>query len=153
MTKAEVDAFLREPHIGRLATVREDGYPHMTPIWPVWDGKVISFALGEHRVHIQNLRRDPRATVIIDEDWRPRAKRYAAGAAAVVFRGEVEVLDLEASVEPLRQMFIEHAEKFLDGAVGDSDYWETETGERYHVCLFTPKVMTNWDFRKFHGRT
>ena len=27
MTSEEVDAFLREPHIGRLATIREDGFP------------------------------------------------------------------------------------------------------------------------------
>jgi nitroimidazol reductase NimA-like FMN-containing flavoprotein (pyridoxamine 5'-phosphate oxidase superfamily) len=151
MTPEEVDAFLREPHIGRLATVREDGFPHLTPVWPMWDGKLLSFALGENRIHIRNLKRDPRATVLIDEDWRPREKVYSAGAAAVGLRGGVTILSLEASEEPLEQMFIDHANKYLDGADGDSDYWNTESGERYHVCYLEPSIIINWDFRKFEG--
>src|SRR5689334_10755281 len=92
MTAEEIGAFLAEPLIGRLATIRPDGYPHLTPVWPVWDGSLMSFALGENRIHIQNLRRTPKAAIIIDEDWRPRTKRYASGAAAVVMRGEVTIL-------------------------------------------------------------
>jgi nitroimidazol reductase NimA-like FMN-containing flavoprotein (pyridoxamine 5'-phosphate oxidase superfamily) len=153
MSKAEIDAFLAEPIIGRLATVRDDGFPHLTPVWPVWDGKCMSFALGENRIHIRNLRRSPQATVIVDEDWRPRSKRYAAGAAAVVIRGQVTILDLESSEGPLSTMFVEHAGKFLDGAEGDTDYWQTESGERYHVCYLEPAVIVSWDFRKFHGTT
>jgi nitroimidazol reductase NimA-like FMN-containing flavoprotein (pyridoxamine 5'-phosphate oxidase superfamily) len=151
MTAEEISAFLAEPFIGRLATVRPDGYPHLTPVWPVWDGSIMSFALGEHRIHIQNLRRTPKATIIIDEDWRPRTKRYSSGAAAVVMRGEVTILDLESSQEPLSTMFVDHAEKFLDGAEGDTDYWNTESGERYHVCHLRPTTVNSWDFRKFHG--
>lgn len=151
MTREEVDAFLREPHIGRLATVRDDGFPHLTPVWPMWDGKLLSFALAEERIHIHNLRRDPKATVLVDEDWRPREKRYSAGAAAVALRGEVTILDLEASEEPLGKMFMDHAEKYLDGAEGDTDYWNTETGEHYHVCYLKPAIIVNWDFRKFEG--
>ena len=117
----------------------------------MWDGKVLSFALGEQRIHIANLKRDPKATVLIDEDWRPREKVYAAGAAAVALRGDVTIVDLDASEEPLAQMFIDHANKYLDGAKGDSDYWNTETGERYHVCYLQPKIIVNWDFRKFEG--
>jgi nitroimidazol reductase NimA-like FMN-containing flavoprotein (pyridoxamine 5'-phosphate oxidase superfamily) len=150
MTKDEIDAFLMEPFIGRLATIRPDGYPHLTPVWPVWDGSLVSFALGENRIHISNLRQRPEATIIIDEDWRPRTKRYASGAAAIIMRGEVTIIDLESSKEPLSKMFVDHAEKFLDGAAGDTDYWQTESGERYHVCQLNPSTIVSWDFRKFH---
>jgi len=151
MTNDEIEAFLKEPFIGRLATIRPDGFPHLTPVWPVWDGTLVSFALAENRIHIRNLRRTPKAAIIIDEDWRPRTKRYAAGAAAIVIRGEVTIIDLESSKEPLSRMFVDHAEKFLDGAAGDTDYWQTESGERYHICHLKPSTIVSWDFRKFHG--
>ena len=151
MSPAERDAFLKEAHIGRLATNRPDGFPHLSPVWPVWDGQVIRFALSENRVHTRNLREDPRATIIIDEDWRPRTKRYASGAAAVVIRGEVTMLGLDESEEPLGEIFVEHANQYLDGAVGDDDYWNTEEGERYHICTLVPSSIVTWDFRKFHG--
>ena len=151
MTREELETFLSEPHIARLATNRSDGYPHVTPVWQIWDGRVMSFVLGERRIHISNLRRDPRATIIVDEDWRPRTKQYAAGAAAVIMRGTVDVVDLKASVEPLQDIFVQHAVKFLDGAEGDTEYWATETGERYHFCQLTPVTTVSWDFRKFHG--
>jgi PPOX class probable F420-dependent enzyme len=151
MSKAERDEFLKGPHIGRLATIRPDGFPHVSPIWPVWDGKELHFALAENRVHMKNLRANPRATVIVDEDWRPQTKRYADGAAAVVLRGEVTVLGLDESEEPLGKMFVDHANQYLDGADGDDDYWNTEDGERYHVCTLVPVSIVTWDFRKFHG--
>jgi len=151
MTDKERDAFLNEPIIGRLATVRADGYPQITPVWPSWDGEAMHFLLGENRIHTKNLRRDPRATIIVDEDFRVTTKRYGAGAAAVVMRGEVELLDLDASEGPLEEQFKHHAEKFLNGAVGDEDFWNTESGERYHACILRPVHIMSWDFRKFKG--
>jgi nitroimidazol reductase NimA-like FMN-containing flavoprotein (pyridoxamine 5'-phosphate oxidase superfamily) len=154
MSPTEIDEFLRGPFIGRLATNRSDGFPHVTPVWPVWDGEAMHFALGEKRIHIRNVRTDPKATLIVDEDWRPRDKRYVSGAAAVVLRGTVTIMDLDASEKALPQMWTDHADKFLDGAVGDDDYWNTESsagGERYHVCTLRPMKIVSWDFRKFHG--
>lgn len=150
MSPAERDAFLGEAFIGRLATNRPDGFPHVTPIWPLWDGKVMHFALSENRVHIRNLRNDPKATIIVDEDWRPRTKQYSSGAASVVLRGEVTVLDLDASEEAIEKIYVDHANKFLDGAVDDQNYWNTEGGERYHACTLVPSSTVSWDFRKFH---
>jgi hypothetical protein len=49
-------------------------------------------------------------------------------------------------------MFVDHANQYLDGAEGDDDYWNTEDGERYHVCTLVPSSIVTWDFRKFHGQ-
>jgi PPOX class probable F420-dependent enzyme len=152
MTESERDAFLAEPLIGRLATVRGDGTPHLSPVWPVWEQGAMVFALGERRVHVTNLRRDPRATIIVDEDWRPQAMRYAAGAAAVVITGPVTVLDLASSEEPLNRLVAQHADKYFGGAKDDPEYWEAETGERYQVCYLRPERIISWDFRKAHPK-
>ena len=46
--------------IGRLATMREDGWPHVTPIWYVWDGAAAScLSLGKSRRHLRNIARRP----------------------------------------------------------------------------------------------
>ena len=37
LTEAEREAFLTDLRIGHLATMREDGWPHVTPIWYIWD--------------------------------------------------------------------------------------------------------------------
>ena len=42
----ERDAFLTELRIGRLATMRDDGWPHLTPIWYVWDDGRFLLSLG-----------------------------------------------------------------------------------------------------------
>ena len=140
------DVIVRDNQGQFIADLKKDEFDIME------DGvkqEVVSFVLGEDRIHIRNLRRNPKATVLIDEDWRPRTKRYASGAAAVAIRGDVTILDLESSKEPLNEIFVAHAEKFLDGAKGDTDYWDTEDGERYHVCYLAPAIVVNWDFRKF----
>src|SRR5579862_7780454 len=148
MSRDELDSFLAQPLIARLATVCADGFPHVSPMWPVWEDDTIVFALGEKRLHVRNLRRDPRATVIVDEDWRPRTKRYAAGAAAVVLSGPVTLLELDESEQPLNRLVSLHADKFFDGAKDDPEYWESESSERYHMCYLRPVKVISWDFRK-----
>ncbi len=51
MDENEIINFLMEgTRTGKLATVREDGRPHVAPIWFVWnDGKII-FCTGESSV-------------------------------------------------------------------------------------------------------
>ena len=40
LSQAEIDEYLNRRIMARMATQRADGYPHLTPIWFVWeDGK------------------------------------------------------------------------------------------------------------------
>ena len=53
---------------------------HLTPIWFTWDGERFRLTLGAGRVHVKNLSRDPRVSILIDED--PRLEQgLAAGPA------------------------------------------------------------------------
>ena len=73
MRAAEIDAHLRTATLCRLSTLRSDGGIHLTPMWFLWDGERIHLSLHETRLHLKNLRRDPTATVLVDEDHRPGA--------------------------------------------------------------------------------
>ena len=74
MSDAEVRAFLAgtPPHTAKLATVRADGRPHVAPVWYVLDddGTVV-FNTGESTVKGRNLRRDPRASICVDDERPP----------------------------------------------------------------------------------
>jgi PPOX class probable F420-dependent enzyme len=74
MSETEVRAFLAgaPPHTAKLATVRADGRPHVAPVWyDVDDDGTIVFNTGESTVKGRNLRRDPRASLCVDDERPP----------------------------------------------------------------------------------
>ena len=72
MTKDEYMAFLCQgTRTGKLATVREDGRPHVVPIWFVLDGEKIIFTTGESSVKAKNMRRDSRVSLSVDDQTPP----------------------------------------------------------------------------------
>jgi hypothetical protein len=104
MSDAEVQSFLVGPplHTGKLATVRANGHPHVAPVWYVvdTDGTIV-FNTGESTVKGRNLRRDPRASLCVDDERPP--------FSFVVIDG---VVDLSDDLDELRQ-------------------WATRIGARY----------------------
>jgi PPOX class probable F420-dependent enzyme len=76
--------FLEEPNLCRLATIDANGWPHVVPAWYHWDGQrlLIGSQADDHKVN--NLRRDPRASVEIDGDLRRKRGILARGTAVLV---------------------------------------------------------------------
>jgi PPOX class probable F420-dependent enzyme len=70
LTERELD-FLDRNRSAAMATLREDGSPHVVRVGvAVVDGKVWSSGT-RHRVRTRHLRRDPRATLFVfDGQWR-----------------------------------------------------------------------------------
>lgn len=69
MTDAEVRAFLAAPRRKlHVATVNRDGTPHLVPMYYVLeDGGAVGFWTYTRSQKIQNLRRDPRITVMAED--------------------------------------------------------------------------------------
>jgi PPOX class probable F420-dependent enzyme len=66
MTPADLDEFLRQPHVAVLATLRRDGRPYTVPVWFLErDGSYWITGTYE-RVWCQQLRHDPRASLCIE---------------------------------------------------------------------------------------
>jgi nitroimidazol reductase NimA-like FMN-containing flavoprotein (pyridoxamine 5'-phosphate oxidase superfamily) len=70
LTDEERDVFLAEKRVGRLASNRDDGWSHVTPIWYVWEGGRFFLSLGNSRRHLRNVARDPHVTLCVDDDPR-----------------------------------------------------------------------------------
>ena len=72
MSKEEYVTFLLEgTKTGKLATVRDDGRPHVVPIWFVLDGDDLVFNTGEFSVKARNMSRDPRVSLSVDDQKPP----------------------------------------------------------------------------------
>ncbi len=72
MTQEEYLSFLTKgTKTGKLATVREDGRPHVVPIWFVLDGDNLIFTTGESSVKAKNMIRDPRVSISVDDQTPP----------------------------------------------------------------------------------
>jgi hypothetical protein len=78
----------------KVATVMEDGQPHVMPVWfvfdgqphvmPVWfvfDEQQIVFTTGANTVKGGNLQRDPRIALVVEDDEPPFAFVHAAARA------------------------------------------------------------------------
>lgn len=83
MTPDEYRHFLLDTaRTAKLATVREDGRPHVAPIWFDLDGDTIVFTTWHTTVKAANLRRDPRVSLCIDDDKPPFSYVIIEGTAA-----------------------------------------------------------------------
>jgi nitroimidazol reductase NimA-like FMN-containing flavoprotein (pyridoxamine 5'-phosphate oxidase superfamily) len=83
LEQEELDAFLSEGHLARLACIDENGWPYLVPVWHEWDGSgfwVIPRAKSAWAVYLKN---DPRCAITVDETGTLR-KVIVQGAAQLV---------------------------------------------------------------------
>jgi PPOX class probable F420-dependent enzyme len=81
----------RPPHTGKLATTRVDGRPHVAPIWFTLDPSVelgspigaIVFTTGADTLKGKALRRDPRASLCVDDERPPFSFVTIEGVVAI----------------------------------------------------------------------
>ncbi|GAA4603097.1 PPOX class F420-dependent oxidoreductase [Actinoallomurus liliacearum] len=56
---------------GKAAVVKEDGTPHVTPIWFLLDGNDLVFTTAASGIKGKALRRDPRISFCVDDETPP----------------------------------------------------------------------------------
>jgi PPOX class probable F420-dependent enzyme len=84
MSDAERRAFLMHgTHTAKVATTRVDGRPHVAPVWFVLDGDDVIFTTGAGTVKGKTLQRDPRVSVVVDQEVEPFAFVVIDGVAVV----------------------------------------------------------------------
>ncbi len=138
MSDSEVENFLRQgTWVSKLATHNPDGSVRITPMWyQVTDG-VIRFNTWENTDAVTNLRRDARASLLIDNtDFPYKGVHYV---------GEAEV-DAEASPpEAIAEMFARYRGGY-DQALEYANQL-VAAGERVFI-RFRPAEQVTWDFSK-----
>lgn len=105
-------AFLTEsPRTAKLAVVKSDGSPHVSPIWIALDeqGRIV-FNTGRNSVKGRSIRRDPRVTLCVDDDRPPYAFVIVEGTA-VTSEDPHELVDVATAIGG-RYMGADRAEEF-----------------------------------------
>lgn len=133
MTAEEVDAFLSTERVLRLATVAEDGWPHVVPLWFVWlDG----------RFHVNNLERSKRTRLL----------RAGAKSALTVDAGETYD-ELRGLSCPVTVRFVDPEDTLPARAAFGRKYLGTDApmplmASHTWIELTPADAIASWDFRK-----
>lgn len=111
MTQDEWRAFVSEgTRTGKLATVRADGSPHVVPVWIVLDGDDIVFNAGTSTAKVKAIRREPRVSVLFDDERPPFSYVLIRGTA--VLSDDLEEVRRWATRIGARYMGEDRAEEF-----------------------------------------
>ena len=85
MTREEIFSFLAErPLTAHLATVREDGRPHVAPIWIGIDGEDIVFTTWAASVKGKDIQRTGYAALSVDDSTPPFNSARVEGPVVIV---------------------------------------------------------------------
>ncbi len=137
LTDQERDTFLNEPGVlMRIAVVREDGSPLVTPIWFIYEDGAIYFTPRDKSEWFACLRRDPRVALCIDEQPLPYRKVLVEGQAALVH-------DVGAD-DVWRDQYRRIAERYVNREGAEAYVQNTIDQPRglYRVALADAKVST-----------
>ena len=69
---AEIAALLAADVAARLASIDSHGFPHMTPLWFIWQDDAFYLTSYSDRPHLRRLERDPRAGICADVEQAER---------------------------------------------------------------------------------
>jgi PPOX class probable F420-dependent enzyme len=143
MSAAEVAAFLDEERTVICATIGQDGFPHLMPLWYVMrDEDLWSWTFAKSQ-KVRNLERDPRATLQVE-----------AGAEYPQLRGVMLKCDVTVHRDTERVAEL-GAELFRRYGPGESAELDEDThamvlaqAPKRVALQFSARSRASWDHRK-----
>ena len=134
----EVRAFLGEPeHLVRLATVDDDGAPHVVPIWFVFEDDRIWITPRERSTWWGHVQREPRVAMVIDEEASPYRK--------VIVRGPIEIVHGLGEDDAWRDRYRRIACRYTPDEWADAYLTNTHDEPRALLALdCNPSTVTTW---------
>jgi nitroimidazol reductase NimA-like FMN-containing flavoprotein (pyridoxamine 5'-phosphate oxidase superfamily) len=148
LTDAQIDEIMREEWNCRIASRGPGERINLTPMWFGWaGGKVYLTARGQK---VQNLRRDPHCTVLVDRNQRfPELQ-------GIMLQGRARVLEdaAQEKAEPhLEEVRAQMARKYNGGhgrlpAADPPPLAMTATGRNRRWVVITPERCVTWDNHK-----
>lgn len=137
LTSKEREDFLNAPAIMmRIACVRSDGSPLVTPIWFIYHENAIYFTPRAQSEWFACIKKDPRVALCIDEESLPYRK--------VLAEGEAELIHDLGEDDEWRDLYREIAKRYTPADAAESYVQNTIDQERalYRLPLDSAKVKT-----------
>ena len=143
MTPDEMRTFLDEGRDLQVASINADGTPHLVTMWYLRDGEDLLFWTYAKSQKVVNVRRDPRATVLV-----------ATGEKYEELKG-VSITGSTTVVDDLDEV-LAFGEKVYEKYWGPIDNDLVRDGVRMMgakrvVIRVTPVKTTSWDHSKLGG--
>jgi PPOX class probable F420-dependent enzyme len=143
LTPAEQRAFLETAHTMTLASIDQQGYPHLVAMWFVVDadGTVLMTTYAKSQKAL-NLRRNPRCTLMVE-----RGLTYDQ-LQGVMIRGRATLEgDVERTLDVLTRIHAKHGGEQPDGL---REVLRGQARKRV-VVRVTPERVSSWDHSKLGG--
>ena len=133
----QVERFLRGRHIAVLTTINADGTPLQTPIWYLYRDGLIYMRTNSQSAKVRNIRRDPRASLCVQDEWPPYRGVTVKGTATV----QPKQSELSASMS-----------RHYLGAIAGFFYLQLRTRNEIEegsdaIVLIEPQRKYGWDYR------
>lgn len=139
LTSDELKDFLTGGrHIMKLATITDDGFPYVNPVWYHYDGDTFLIAGRGQARWVANIRRDQRVSVCIDTYEAPYTR--VMGQALAEIADPAWLGDWES-----------WAVRYLGEEAGHRYYDETRHIPRVLIKI-APKKLTTWGGGGWHPR-
>ena len=137
----EQAAFFREQRKAALATLDQDGFPHIVAMsYFAKDGAFYMTSYGKAQ-KVVNIRRNPRVALMIE------AGDGYSELRGVMVRGRCEIIE---GADAVRAAFAGMAE--ARGAAPARPSGSVDSAPKRVVLKIIPEKMTSWDHRKLGGR-
>jgi len=143
VTESEVEQFLLKSKLNiQIATIDEEGYPIVQPIWFLFNRDTCKIYSGTSKAarKIENIKRNPDKVYFSVDDENLPYKGVKGRAEARIIEGANEILPILKTINmkylgtndhPIAQMILDNARK----------------GDEVLIEL-TPKFFSAWDFAK-----
>jgi hypothetical protein len=142
MTDDEVRGFVAEQMVMQCATPGPRGLPHLVPLWYVPDGIELTGWTYAKSQKAQNLGRDPRATIGIEDGVQYHELR------GVMFECDV---DMERDAEQVEAYGLRLFERYAGELTPEIREMVAGQAQKRIGLRFVPSRVVSWDHRKLEG--
>ena len=146
MTADEISDFLRESRTIILVSNGKDGYPHPMPMWyAVDDDNVIVMTTFRKSQKINNLRRDPRVSLLVES-----GNVYQELKSVLIYTDVELVEDVEQTRDILFRISVQRGDLQEDAGESIREGMLATAAKRIGM-KFTPEKIITWDHSKLGG--
>lgn len=125
----KVESFLKGRHFGKIATIRKDGSPHVTPMWYMYEGGKLIVNTTTSRVKFYNIRRDPRVCFLVDD-----------GYPYVMIHGKARIASERDANKDIEALAIRYTGEEAGRKAARERYWKDQ---RVSIEIIPERVVQN----------
>jgi PPOX class probable F420-dependent enzyme len=136
LTPEEIMTFLADPIVARVATIDEEGFPYITPVWQEWDGKAMWIVPRQRSAWVNHIKQNPHVAVSCALDSSPYTRVQMHGVAEIV-----------SGPEPMQGKCLEIANRMALRYLGEHgpEYLVPTYDRPRYLIRFTPTKMVSWE--------